>query len=146
MVCLGNICRSPLAHGILENLVKKNGLAWTVDSAGAGDWHIGLPPDERSVAVAKQHGLDISQQRAQLFTAELFDRFDRILVMDRNNFSNVARLARHQQDKDKISLFLDNDTVPDPYTDSEQFLPVYKLIAKRCEQLLEKWKGEVDAS
>lgn len=146
MVCLGNICRSPLAHGILENLVKKNGLDWTVDSAGTGDWHIGLPPDERSVAVAKQHGLDISQQRAQLFTAELFDRFDRILVMDRNNFSNVARLARYQQDKDKISLFLDNDTVPDPYTDSEQFLPVYKLIAKRCEQLLEKWKGEVDAS
>lgn len=140
MVCLGNICRSPLAHGILEDLVKENGLDWTIDSAGTGDWHIGLPPDERSIEVAKQHGLDISGQRAQLFTPDLFDRFDRVLVMDRSNLETVLGLARHAADKEKVSLFLDNDIVPDPYTDSNQFVPVFKLIAKRCVQLLDTWK------
>lgn len=146
MVCLGNICRSPLAHGILENLIKENNLDWTVDSAGTGDWHIGLPPDERSILVAQQHGLDISNQRAQLFTPDLFDQFDRILVMDRNNLETVGRLARNQADKDKISLFLADDIVPDPYTDSNQFLPVFNLIATRCEELVAEWKGGVDAS
>ncbi|MGO1520789.1 MAG: low molecular weight protein-tyrosine-phosphatase [Sphingobacterium sp.] len=146
MVCLGNICRSPLAHGILENLAKENDLSWTVDSAGTGDWHVGLPPDERSIRVAQQNGIDISSQRAQLFTPVLFDQFDRILVMDRNNLETVTGLARTQEEKRKISLFLENDIVPDPYTDSTQFVPVFDLIAKRCHELLATWKGGADAS
>lgn len=145
-MCLGNICRSPLAHGILEHLAKENDLSWTVDSAGTGDWHVGLPPDERSIRVAEQHGIDISNQRAQLFTPALFDHFDRILVMDRNNLDAVTGLARSQEDKGKISLFLENDIVPDPYTDSNQFVSVFNLIAKRCEELVETWKGGADAS
>ena len=145
MVCLGNICRSPLAHGIMESLVKRDNLDWVIDSAGTGDLHVGQAPDERSIAVAKRHGIDIANQRAQLFQVKFFDTFDRILVMDRNNLEAVRRLARNQDDLDKIALFLPNDIVPDPYTDSSQFTPVYELIADRCEELLDELKKGIYA-
>jgi protein-tyrosine phosphatase len=89
MVCLGNICRSPLAHGILEHLVIQKGLNWEIDSAGTGNWHVGQQPDHRSIAVAEKYGIDISGQCCRQFEVSDFDRFDHIFVMDRNNLEDV---------------------------------------------------------
>lgn len=136
MVCLGNICRSPLAHGILEHMVREAELSWEIDSAGTGDWHIGHAPDHRSVAVAKSNGIDISGQRAQFFVPDLFDKFDRIFVMDRNNYKDVLALADSEDHRKKVSLFLDNDIVPDPYYDADQFEPVFRMIEARCKELI----------
>jgi protein-tyrosine phosphatase len=139
MVCLGNICRSPLAHGIMEFMVKENGLDWEIDSAGTGDWHIGHAPDKRSIQVAKDRGIDISGQRAQLFDPAFFSSYDRILVMDRQNYNDVVSMAGSQEEKEKVTLFLDNDIVPDPYYDSNMFIPVFELIESRCKQLIKDW-------
>jgi protein-tyrosine phosphatase len=137
MVCLGNICRSPLAHGILEHMIKGHGLDWEIDSAGTGDWHVGEPPDKRSIEVAKKHGVDISNQCCRLFTEADFDNYDHIYVMDKNNLMDVLSLARSDDDRKKVKLFLGASIVPDPYYDNDQFEPVYKMIEKRCKELIE---------
>lgn len=142
MVCLGNICRSPLAHGILAHLVKEQGLDWTIESAGTGDWHIGQGPDKRSVAVAKKYGVDISAQRARLFAYDFFDQYDHIFVMDENNYRDVLALARNEDDQKKVHMFLLDGIVPDPYFDATQFEPVYHMIADRCQDLIEELKKE----
>ncbi|MDR2284588.1 MAG: low molecular weight phosphotyrosine protein phosphatase [Sphingobacterium sp.] len=138
MVCLGNICRSPLAHGVLQHMVLDERLGWTVDSAGTGDWHVGHAPDRRSIAVAKRNGVDISGQRAQHFTEVLFDDYDLILVMDKQNYKDVIGLAKNTEQKDKVRLFLKDDVVPDPYFDDTLFDPVYKMVEKRCKELLQE--------
>lgn len=136
MVCLGNICRSPLAHGVMENLVLLKKLNWTIDSAGTGNWHVGHPPDRRSIAIAKKYGVDISNQRAQHFTADFFDKYDLILVMDRQNYKDVLQLANTIEQEKKVRLFLEEDIVPDPYFDDSLFDPIYKMVEKRCQELL----------
>lgn len=138
MVCLGNICRSPLAHGIMENLVQERGLNWEVDSAGTGDWHVGQAPDHRSIAVAKKYGLDISTQCCRQFRIEDFDYYDRIYVMDKMNLRDVARMARNDNDLEKIKLLLDTEIVPDPYYDDDKFDPVYQLIENGCKAILDR--------
>lgn len=138
MVCLGNICRSPLAHGVLEHMVKERGLDWEIDSAGTGDWHVGEAPDKRSIAIAKKYGVDISNQCCRVFRVADFDDYDRIYVMDKNNLLDVLSLARSDQDRTKVTLFLGTGTVPDPYYDNDQFEPVYKIIEKRCRELIEE--------
>lgn len=138
MVCLGNICRSPLAHGILQHIADENKLGWEVDSAGTGDWHVGQSPDRRSIAVAKKYGVDISQQRAQHFIPQLFDKYDHIFVMDRQNYKDVIRQASDDSQRAKVSLFLEDDIVPDPYYDDTMFDPVYTMVEKRCIELVEK--------
>jgi protein-tyrosine phosphatase len=137
MVCLGNICRSPLAHGILSHLSEERKLNWEIDSAGTGSWHCGLPPDKRSIAVAKKYGVDISSQRARQFELSDFENFDVILVMDKQNYRDVIDLAKHQYQKDKVKLFIPDGIVPDPYYDDLQFEPVYKLVYAQCEKLLQ---------
>src|SRR4051812_20355013 len=102
MVCLGNICRSPLAEGIMQHLVKQNGLDWEVDSAGTGNWHVGQGPDRRSVRVASDNGIDISRQVCRAFSVSDFDRFDHILVMDSNNLRDVLAKARNDNDRNKV--------------------------------------------
>lgn len=139
MVCLGNICRSPLAHGIMEHMVAENGLSWEIDSAGTGDWHVGHAPDKRSIQVAKDRGIDISNQRAQLFEPNFFSKYDRILVMDKQNYADVTSMAASQEDINKVSLFLIDDIVPDPYYDSNMFVPVFELIESRCKELIKNW-------
>ncbi|MBA8985463.1 MULTISPECIES: low molecular weight protein-tyrosine-phosphatase [Sphingobacterium] len=139
MVCLGNICRSPLAHGIMEHMVAENGLSWEIDSAGTGDWHVGHAPDKRSIQVAKDRGIDISNQRAQLFEPNFFSKYDRILVMDKQNYADVTSMATSQEDLNKVSLFLTDDIVPDPYYDSNMFVPVFELIESRCKELIKNW-------
>jgi protein-tyrosine phosphatase len=140
MVCLGNICRSPLAHGIMEHLVKLEKLDWEIDSAGTGNWHIGEGPDRRSTAVAKNYGIDISGQCCLQISAGDFDVYDRIYVMDRMNLEDVYSLARNEEDKQKVRLLLGDEIVPDPYYDDTQFDPVYRMIEKGCRRIIEDEK------
>jgi len=141
MVCLGNICRSPLAHGVMEQLVKERGLDWEIDSAGTGNWHIGQGPDRRSTREASKHGIDISNQICRQFRIRDFDDFDLIVVMDRSNRTDVLNLARNEQDKSKVMMLLGDKEVPDPYHDDTQFAPVFELVEQGCKNLLAKYAG-----
>ncbi|MBO0322494.1 low molecular weight phosphotyrosine protein phosphatase [Muricauda sp. CAU 1633] len=142
MVCLGNICRSPLAEGILQSKVSAD--AVFVDSAGTAGYHVGNPPDPRSVAVAQRHGLDISIQKCRRFSKTDFKEFDFIYVMDRNNFSDIASLAQNQQEVEKVKLLLSEvnvgiQEVPDPYYGGEDgFEDVYQMIDLACEAIAKK--------
>jgi protein-tyrosine phosphatase len=141
MVCLGNICRSPLAHGVLESLVKERGLDWEIDSAGTGNWHVGQKPDRRSIAIAKSYGVDISGQCCRQFNTMDFDIYDYIFAMDDSNLKDIKALARSEQDRAKVSLFLKNDIVPDPYHDDTLFDPVYKMVETRCREIIAEIKA-----
>jgi protein-tyrosine phosphatase len=142
MVCLGNICRSPMAEGILRHLVNEQQLDWEIASAGTGNWHVGQAPDRRSILIAKTFGYDISAQRGRHFTTDLFDQFDHILVMDKYNLRDVLRLAETEEQKKKVKLFLaDEADVTDPYKDSSLFESVCALIEKRCMELIEELKS-----
>ena len=143
MVCLGNICRSPLAHGILES--KLNSSKFYVDSAGTAAYHVGHQPDCRSIQAAKNNNIDISHQTARQFTVKDFDSFDIIYAMDKSNYDNIIKLARHKHDLEKVSLFLNenssikNKDVPDPYYGSfNDFENIYKLIEETSIIILEK--------
>ena len=139
MVCLGNICRSPLAHGILEHLAREKGLDWEIDSAGTGNWHVGQQPDKRSIAVAKKYGVDISGQCCRQFDISDFEKYDHILVMDYSNLNDVKALAPGEADHQKVALFLKDGIVPDPYYDDNEFDPVYCMVEKRCREILEEF-------
>ncbi|UKM64560.1 low molecular weight phosphotyrosine protein phosphatase [Flavobacteriaceae bacterium GSB9] len=137
MVCLGNICRSPLAEGILKSKLPAE--TYTVDSAGTAAYHIGNSPDQRSVAVASKYGLDISNLRGRQFEVSDFDRFDLIYVMDSSNFQNVVKLARNDSDISKVNMILNevhpnkDFEVPDPYYGGDQgFENVYKMLDEAC--------------
>ncbi|MDB5121188.1 MAG: colonic acid production protein [Sphingobacteriales bacterium] len=136
MVCLGNICRSPLAHGIMEHLAKKNNLDWEIDSAGTGNWFSGELPDSRSISIARQNGIDISTQVCRQIQVEDFDIYDRIYVMDYKNLNDVIELARDNEDRKKVKLLLLEGIVPDPYYNDEQFEVVYNMIYKRCLEIV----------
>lgn len=137
MVCLGNICRSPLAEGVLRHLSEQEGLGWEIDSAGTGDWHVGHPPDPRSVQVARRNGIDISKLRGRQFSVQDFDDFDRIFVMDLNNYRDVLRKARTDADREKVQLLLEHQQpVPDPWYDDALFDPVYNLISDACRRIV----------
>lgn len=144
MVCLGNICRSPLAEGILQDKIDSLGLGWTVDSAGTGHWHVGDSPDRRSVAVARSHGIDISGQRGRQFQPRDFERFDHILVMDDQNHRDVLRLAQADEHRAKVRLILDysrpegRHVVPDPYYDDNGFEHVFQLLDEACEAFVRR--------
>ena len=136
MVCLGNICRSPLAEGILKSKLNAN---FEVDSAGTAAYHVGNPPDQRSIAVAQQFGIDISQQRARQFKKDDFNSFDLIFVMDQNNYNNVVELATPAQRR-KVHLLRENNEVPDPYYgDLSAFEAVFHLIDTACETLVKQY-------
>jgi protein-tyrosine phosphatase len=144
-VCLGNICRSPLAEGIMLHLKEKYDLPLHIDSAGTAGYHIGEPPDPRTVANARRNGVDLSSLRARQFQPSDFHAFDRILVMDRSNMRNVLSLAASENDRKKVALFLDvlepggNREVPDPYYGTEDgFEEVYQLVYRACEKLAQE--------
>ncbi|EWH13499.1 protein tyrosine phosphatase [Cellulophaga geojensis KL-A] len=146
MVCLGNICRSPLAEGILKNKVDPTIIS--VDSAGTAGYHIGSAPDPRSVAVAKKYGIDISKQVCRKFTVKDFDEFTTIYVMDNSNYNNVIALAKTPEHKKKVKLLLHfADTkiteVPDPYYRGDQgFENVYNLIDQACTNIAKTLKNQ----
>lgn len=140
MVCLGNICRSPLAEGILRDKTKKAGLNVFIDSAGTSNYHIGEHPDKRTIRNALEHGVEISKLKARQFSVIDFDEFDHIFVMDSSNYSDVISFARNENDKKKVELILNriypnsNMAVPDPYFGGEQgFENVYILLDKVCD-------------
>ncbi|MFP4845775.1 low molecular weight protein-tyrosine-phosphatase [Winogradskyella sp. PE311] len=146
MVCLGNICRSPLAHGILQSKLPE--INFFVDSAGTAAYHIGNKPDYRSIIVAKEKGIDISSQNARQFKVEDFDKFDYIYAMDHSNYTNIISLARHNKDIGKVYLYLEenrfntNKNVPDPYYgELEDFKKVFNLIEETSELISKKLKA-----
>jgi protein-tyrosine phosphatase len=136
MVCLGNICRSPLAEGIMQHLVDEQGLDWQIDSAGTGGWHVGEEPDRRSVRTAKHHGIDISKQICRQFRKSDFDEFDHIYVMDKYNLMDVLEMAPDEASASKVKLLLGDREVPDPYYDETMFEPVFELIEGRCKDIV----------
>lgn len=142
MVCLGNICRSPLAEGIMKEKIKAKGLNWVVDSAGTGAYHRGEQPDPRSIAIARKNGIDISEQRARKISSEDLDNFDLILTMDQSNYQNVRALARNQKQLKKIKSILEfvpgkaQNEVPDPYWDDNGFEIVYDLLDEATEAII----------
>ncbi len=149
MVCLGNICRSPLAEGIIRDKAEKSGLEVVADSAGTAAYHVGEPPDQRSMEVAKKHNIDISNQRARQFEVRDFDAFDRIYVMDKNNYEDVIALATSTEDVEKVDLILnavnpgENRSVPDPYYGGKDgFDKVYSMLEESCSAIVENLKKE----
>ncbi len=141
MVCLGNICRSPLAEGILKSKVSSS--EFYIDSAGTAAYHAGEQPDHRSIAVARKNGIDISAQKARKFRLEDFDDFDHIFVMDESNYDNIIRMARNEDERKKVSRILEWDestsvmNVPDPYYGGPQgFDYVFNLLDQACNQIV----------
>ena len=141
MVCLGNICRSPLAEGILQS--KVNEALVYVDSAGTAAYHVGNLPDERSIAVAKQYGIDISKQQARKFTEKDFLNFDIIYAMDKSNYQYIISLATNDKDLEKVKMILNeslpdkNYSVPDPYYGGQTgFEEVYKMLNEACDSII----------
>lgn len=143
MVCLGNICRSPLAEGILQSKLPAD--KFVVDSAGTGDWHVGQGPDKRSVATAKGRGIDISCQKARQLKPSDFIEFDHIYVMDASNYKDVTKLAPDAASKAKVKLMMDevfpgeNVDVPDPYwSEQDGFENVYDMLDRACTIVADK--------
>lgn len=142
MVCLGNICRSPLAEGILQSKISDNHL---VDSAGTGDWHVGEQPDRRAIAVAKKYGVDISDQRAMHFNPIFFEEFDLIFAMDKQNLIDLQQMARTEDERAKVKLILKEGldealNVPDPYYDQDDaFDKVYHLLDRATDGIIKKY-------
>ena len=145
MVCLGNICRSPLAEGILQSKLDAN--FFSIDSAGTAAYHIGELPDQRSIAVAKKHGIDISNQKARKFDIKDFIEFDVIYAMDKENYQNICSLAKNKTELQKVKMILDevkpsqNLSVPDPYYGGDDgFQNVYQLLDEACEKISKNYK------
>jgi protein-tyrosine phosphatase len=143
MVCLGNICRSPLAEGILKSKLPKD--AFCVDSAGTSNYHIGELPDQRSIAVASKHGIDITEQRGRQFTINDFDEFDKIYAMDTINYQDIVKLARTPEDTAKVKRILDEipnyrfSDVPDPYFGGPNgFETVFEMLNLACNVIAKK--------
>ena len=143
MVCLGNICRSPMAEGILRKKASEKKINILIDSAGTGNWHVGENPDPRAIATAKRFGVDISALKARQFSQDDFEKFDQIFAMDKNNLKNILSLARDDHDKNKVKMLLDilpdkrDKNVPDPWFGGDDgFFEVYHLLEKACETYL----------
>ena len=146
MVCLGNICRSPLAEGILKHKAKAAGLHWTVESAGTNGYHVGEAPHQLSQKVARLNGIDICEQRARQFAKEDLDRYDKIYAMADDVLDDIRRIARHKWNEEKVALFLnelhphENRSVPDPWYGTEpRFHEVYQMINETCDAIIKKY-------
>lgn len=150
MVCLGNICRSPLAEGILQHKAQQLNLPLQVDSAGTAGYHVGEPPHQLSQKVALKNGIDISQQRCRQFVKEDFLRYDKIYVMDNSNYTDVKRIAQNLWQEDKVELLLnelypnENRDVPDPWYGKEyDYHIVYKMIDEACEKIIARYYSKI---
>jgi protein-tyrosine phosphatase len=148
MVCLGNICRSPLAEGVLKHKAQQAGLNWTVESAGTNGYHTGEAPHHLSQKVARLNGIDICEQRARRFVKEDFDRYDMIYAMADDVLDDMRRIARERFNAGKAVLFMnelypgEDRSVPDPWYGTEPgFHEVYKIIDAVCDRIIEKYAG-----
>jgi len=147
MVCLGNICRSPLAEGLMQKMALENNLLWHIDSTGTGAYHTGQPPHPFSIAMAGKHGIDLSTQRARQITPVDLAHYDILFVMDADNDREVRKLAT-PENAHKIKLLLneafpgENRAVPDPYgLGEEAYRHVYELIEKACTAFIDRYKA-----
>ncbi len=145
MVCLGNICRSPLAEAILQDKIKKHNLDWEVDSAGTNGYHVGEGPHKLSQKVARLHGIEISHQRARHFVANDFEKFDKIYAMAADVVVEMQRIAKNKFDPDKVELLMNelhpgkNKDVPDPWSGPESgYHIVYTMIDEACDAIIKK--------
>ena len=149
MVCLGNICRSPMADGLMRKKVREHKLDVYVDSAGTANYHVGGAPDTRMTETAKRKGVDISGLQARQFVVSDFDDFDLIYVMDHSNYDNVVRLARNETDRNKVQLILEllpnqiEIEVPDPYYGGQEgFEDVFDLLEQSTDIILNNLRHE----
>jgi protein-tyrosine phosphatase len=147
MVCLGNICRSPLAEGILKHQLKEAGIMdWEIDSAGTGGWHAGELPDRRSIEVAKKYDIDITSQRARKLNGYDLENFDLIFAMDANNYNDILKLSQNKAERDKVKLIMNeaypgqNKQVPDPYYNDNGFEEVFQMLDKACGKIIEHYR------
>ncbi len=147
MVCLGNICRSPIAEGVMRHKVKQHGLNWDIESAGTESYHIGEAPHRFSQKICLEHGIDISGQRAKKFVAESFAEYDKIYAMAADVYGEIRRIGGAGADMNKVELFLNelhpgsNKSVPDPYYGTEAgYKEVYEMIEKTCEAIIKNNK------
>ncbi len=145
MVCLGNICRSPMAEGIVREEFKHAGIEVVVDSAGTTAYHIGEPADHRAQEELRKHDIDISEERAQQFIPEFFADYDFIFAMDESNYADLLSQATNGEERDKVRMLMDivegenNTSIPDPYyQEDEGFARVYKMIKRAAEVLVEE--------
>lgn len=144
MVCLGNICRSPLAEGIMAEKLRNAGIDARVDSAGTGGWHIGQSPDKRSIQIALRHGIDISAQQARKVEPEDLSTFDFIFAMDQQNYRDLMEMAAGGPEQNKVQLILEyagmgTNDIPDPwYGDQQDFSHVFNLLNEACTKVLQK--------
>lgn len=145
MVCLGNICRSPLAEGILKHKCAKHKLDWYIDSAGTGKWHLGSAPDKRSVQIAAKHGIDITELRARSVHSSDYEEFDIIFAMDNANYRDLMKWALDKTEENKVKMIMnevyptEDISVPDPYFDDNGFQTVYDMLDKACDKIIEKY-------
>lgn len=149
IICLDNICRSPIAEGVLKNLVSINNLNWQVDSAGIENYHIGEPPHRYSQKICQKNNINISEQKARQFVEADFKKFDKIYAMSQDVFNDIKNKAGTQFDSSQVILFLNeltpgqNQSVPDPwYGTEEDYAPVFELISKTCQKIVAKYKSE----
>lgn len=147
MVCLGNICRSPIAEGVMRHMAKQHGLDWQIDSAGTESYHVGEPPHRFSQQICGDNGIDITDQRARQFTAADFDQYDRIYAMAGDVYREIEAIGGRHADMTKVEYFLNelhpgaNESVPDPWYGPQQgYGPVYTLIADTCISIINKYK------
>ena len=144
MVCLGNICRSPLAEGILQSKIMEYDLPWTVDSAGTSGWHDGESPDNRSIIEAEKNGINISSQRSRRLTKQDLDHFDLILAMDQSNYTNIIAFCSSDAQRKKVKKILDytypgeNRNVPDPYYENN-FDVVFEMLDSALDHMIEEY-------
>ncbi len=147
MVCLGNICRSPLAEGILKHKAKEAGLSWIVDSAGTGQWNLGEAPHHLSQKVAKLNNIDICDHRARLFRRDMMNEYDKIYVMDSQNYDDVKRISGNLWDASKVDMILneafpgEDREVEDPYYVNTEpgFAKTFTEISEACSRIIEKY-------
>jgi protein-tyrosine phosphatase len=149
MVCLGNICRSPIAEGVLRHKARKAALDWIVDSAGTESYHIGEPPHHFSQKICRANGIDISDQSARRFAASDFEKYDIIYAMGEDVYKEIRRIGGGKAVMSKVLFFLNesmpgsNASVPDPwYGEESGYAEVYKLIDKTCNTIIEKYSKE----
>ncbi len=147
MVCLGNICRSPLAHGILEHKAKKENWNVLVDSAGTNGFHDGEKPDSRSISTAGLHQIDITNQVSRQIRKEDLDEFDLIYAMDSSNYNNILELASNELQKSKVKIIMNevypgkNISIPDPYYGGDEgFENVFQMLNKATDMIIKKYK------
>ncbi len=147
MVCLGNICRSPIAEGVLRHKVRELGLDWVVESAGTESYHIGETPHRSSQKVCRAHGIDISGFRARKFTADAFEQYDIIYAMAADVYREIKHIGGRHADMSRVQLFLNalldgcDESVPDPYYGAEDgFTTVYNMIDETCDAIIKQYK------